>query len=95
MNLTINNQLVTLAELRQAWHEPVTVDLGDDARRRIAESQELIDEGLLDASDFPDFATESGYRPEQTEFIDGVSFDGSKPNAYLKKFSIGLTDEVL
>ena len=58
-------------------------------------AQELIDEGLLDASDFPDFATESGYRPEQTEFIDGVSFDGSKPNAYLKKFSIGLTDEVL
>jgi histidine ammonia-lyase len=44
MNLTINNQLVTLAELRQAWLEPVTVDLGDDARRCIAESQELIDE---------------------------------------------------
>ena len=44
MTLTINNQLVTLAELRQAWLEPVTVGLGDDARRRIAESQELIDE---------------------------------------------------
>ena len=44
MNLTINNQLVTLAELRQAWLEPVTVDLGDDTRLRIAESQELIDE---------------------------------------------------
>jgi histidine ammonia-lyase len=44
MNLTINNQLVTLADLRQAWLEPVTVDLGDDARRCIAESQELIDE---------------------------------------------------
>ena len=44
MKLTINNQLVTLAELRQAWLEPVEVDLGDDARRRIAESQELIDD---------------------------------------------------
>jgi histidine ammonia-lyase len=44
MNLTINNQLVTLADLRQAWLEPVSVDLGDDARRCIAESQELIDE---------------------------------------------------
>ena len=44
MKLTVNNQLVTLAELRQAWLEPVTVDLGDDARRRIAESQELIDD---------------------------------------------------
>ena len=44
MKLTINNQLVTLAELRRAWHEPVTVELGDDARLCIAESQELIDE---------------------------------------------------
>ena len=44
MQLTINNQLVTLAELRKAWLEPVTVELGDDARRRVAESQELVDE---------------------------------------------------
>ena len=44
MKLTIKNQLVTLAELRDAWLAPVTVDLGDDARRCIAESQELIDE---------------------------------------------------
>ena len=42
--MKINNQLVTLAELRRAWHQPVTVELGDDARRRIAESQELIDD---------------------------------------------------
>ena len=44
MNLTIDNQLVTLAELRLAWLEPVAVDLGDTARRRIAESNELIDD---------------------------------------------------
>lgn len=44
MNLTINNQLVTLSELREAWAEPVTVDLGNEARQRIAESQELIDD---------------------------------------------------
>jgi histidine ammonia-lyase len=44
VNLTINNQLVTLNELRRAWLEPVTVDLGNEARRRIAESQELIDD---------------------------------------------------
>ncbi len=42
MNLTINNQLVTLTELRQVWLEPVAVDLGDDARRRIAESNEFV-----------------------------------------------------
>jgi len=44
MRLTINNQLVTLAELRDAWVDSVVVDLGDDARRRIAESNELIDD---------------------------------------------------
>jgi len=42
VNLTINNQLVTLTELRQVWLEPVAVDLGDDARRRIAESNEFV-----------------------------------------------------
>jgi len=44
MKLTIDKQLVTLAELRQAWREPVTVELGMDARRAIAESSEFIDE---------------------------------------------------
>lgn len=44
MRLTVSNQLVTLGELRQAWLEPVRVDLGDDARRRIAESRELIED---------------------------------------------------
>ena len=31
------------------------------------------------AADFPDFAQEDGFRDPQTEFIDGVTFDGSKP----------------
>ena len=44
MKLLVDNQLVTLAELREAWLEPVTVELGDSARRRIAESNELIDD---------------------------------------------------
>ena len=44
MKLTINNQLITLGELRRAWLEPVTVDVGGDARRRVAESNELIDD---------------------------------------------------
>ena len=58
-------------------------------------AKELIAEGLLKAEEFPDFKTETGFKPEQTEFIDGISFDGSKPNEYLEKFSIGLKDEVL
>ena len=44
MKLTVDNQLVTLGELRQAWLEAVHVDVGPDARRAIAESQEFIDE---------------------------------------------------
>ncbi len=42
MTLTIENQLVGLAVLREAWTHPVQVKLGDDARRRIAESNELV-----------------------------------------------------
>jgi nitrate/nitrite transport system substrate-binding protein len=50
----------------------------------------LIAEGHMTAAEFPDFATESGYRPPQSEFIDGVTFDGTRPNAYLESFAIGL-----
>ncbi len=60
-----------------------------------AAAQELIEEGLMEPSDFPNFATESGYRPEQKEFIDGVAYDGTQPNAYLDKFAIGLKADVL
>jgi len=42
VKLTIDKQLVGLAELRDAWQSPVTASLGDDARRRIAESNEVI-----------------------------------------------------
>lgn len=51
----------------------------------------LIAEGKMQASDFPDFETETGYRStDHTTFIDGISFDAKKPNDYLKKFDIGL-----
>jgi nitrate/nitrite transport system substrate-binding protein len=59
-------------------------------------AQALIEEGVMAASDFPDFKTETGIRPAQAEFIDGVMFDGTKPNAYLEQFPIGLKgDDVL
>ena len=44
MNLVIDNQLVTLNVLRAAWQQGLTVSLGDNAKRRIAESNELINE---------------------------------------------------
>ncbi|MEO1819721.1 CmpA/NrtA family ABC transporter substrate-binding protein [Pseudomonas sp.] len=53
-------------------------------------AQELIDEGTLPAEAFPDFASETGFKPETSEFIDGVTYDGSQPNAYLQQFEIGL-----
>ena len=50
----------------------------------------LIAEGKFKASEFPDFAKEDGFKKPQTEFIDEITYDGKKPNDYLKKFSIGL-----
>jgi len=44
MKLTINNQLVALDVLRAAWQKPLLVSLGLNAQRRIAESNELIDD---------------------------------------------------
>ena len=53
-------------------------------------AKELISEGKAKASDFPDFATETGFKPPQSEFIDNVTYDATKPNAYLDSFAIGL-----
>jgi len=53
-------------------------------------AKELIAEGHMTADEFPAFASETGYRAPQTEFIDGVTYDGTKPNEYLKSFAIGL-----
>jgi len=56
-------------------------------------AKELIAEGKLDAKDFPDFDTETGFKAPQSEFIDNVTFDGKKPNDYLNQFPIGLKAE--
>lgn len=53
-------------------------------------AQALIAEGKAKASDFPEFATESGFKAPQPDFIDNIVYDGSQPNAYLEQFSIGL-----
>ncbi|MEP5569825.1 MAG: CmpA/NrtA family ABC transporter substrate-binding protein [Halioglobus sp.] len=55
-----------------------------------AAAEALIAEGEMKAAEFPAFADESGFRGPQSEFIDGKVFDGSKPNAYLEQFPIGL-----
>ncbi len=53
-------------------------------------AKSLIKDKLVSAKDFPNFATETGFKPPQKEFIDGIVYDGSKPNEYLAKFPIGL-----
>ncbi len=53
-------------------------------------AQSLIDDGLLDASDFPEIGAENFVRPEQGELIDGVPFTPRTPNAYIDSFKIGL-----
>jgi nitrate/nitrite transport system substrate-binding protein len=55
-----------------------------------AAAESLIEDGTLEAKDFPEFASEDGFRAPQTHFIDNIVYDGQKPNEYLKKFSIGL-----
>ncbi|HQF30865.1 MAG TPA: CmpA/NrtA family ABC transporter substrate-binding protein, partial [Hyphomicrobiales bacterium] len=51
-------------------------------------AQLLVDEGKAKAEDFP-FGSD-GYRDPVSDFIDGVTYDGRKPNDYLNAFSIGL-----
>jgi nitrate/nitrite transport system substrate-binding protein len=53
----------------------------------------LIAEGKAKAVDFPEFTTETGFKPAQTHFIDNIVYDGSTPNAYLEKFAIGLKND--
>ncbi len=55
-----------------------------------AAAEALVEDGEMTAAEFPAFATESGFRAPQTEFIDGKVFDGTRPNAYLDQFAIGL-----
>jgi nitrate/nitrite transport system substrate-binding protein len=70
-----------------AWYDEIarSVYLPEvylDAARR------LVDEGLAREQDFP--WDSDGYRTPQSEFIDGIEFDGRVPNAYLDHFAIGL-----
>ena len=56
-------------------------------------AEALIADGYAKATDFPAFATETGFKPPLNEFIDGVMYDGTKPNEYLSKFKIGLKED--
>ncbi len=51
----------------------------------------LIKEGKIKAEEIP--AGTDGYKKPQSEFIDEITFDGRKPNDYLKQFKIGLKEK--
>lgn len=53
-------------------------------------AQALIAEGKANATDFPDFANESGFKPPQRDFIDGITYNGLQANDYLESLPIGL-----
>ena len=48
----------------------------------------VVADGNAKKEDFP--WDTNGYRAPQTEFIDGLTFDGTKPNAYIDNLKIGL-----
>ncbi len=49
----------------------------------------LVEEGKISADDIP---TTDGFKEPTADFIDGVKYDGKKPNDYLRKFEVGLKD---
>ncbi|MBW4935205.1 ABC transporter substrate-binding protein [Marinobacter sp. F4206] len=53
-------------------------------------AKSLIEDGLMNAEDFPDFGQENFARPDQGELIDGIAFTPRQPNAYIDSFDIGL-----
>lgn len=51
----------------------------------------LIEDGVMKKSDFDEAVfTTNGYRGVQDDFMDGIPYDGSKPNAYIDSLKIGL-----
>jgi len=89
----------TLTQMRR-WGQ-IAEDMSDDWYRESAASvyrpelyrqaaESLIADGLAAPADFPDFDSETGYRAPSSDFIDGLPYDGTQPNAYLQQFSIGL-----
>ncbi len=52
-------------------------------------ARSLVEDGLANEADFP-WETD-GYREPTSEFIDGVTYDGRQPNAYIDSLPLGLT----
>ena len=56
----------------------------------MAAVESLIAEKIVPAKEFKSLDGVDGYRKPQTHFIDGIVYNGKKPNEYINKFQIGL-----
>lgn len=57
----------------------------------VAAAKELIAEGKMKASDFPDLDNPATFVKAPVKSpLDGIAFDATKPNAYIDSFAIGL-----
>jgi nitrate/nitrite transport system substrate-binding protein len=73
-----------------AWYdETIRKVYRPDVWRKAAEK--LVAEGKLEPESIPDT---DGYKPVDSGFLDGIAYDGRKPNAYLRSLKIGLKDQV-
>ncbi|RMF19196.1 MAG: nitrate ABC transporter substrate-binding protein [Gammaproteobacteria bacterium] len=70
------------------YHEVAKKVYRPDIYKLAAES--LIAEGKVKPEEMPDFATETGYKPPEKTFIDGIVYDGRHPTEYIDQFPIGL-----
>ncbi len=55
-------------------------------------ANKLVEEGKIAPDAIPQT---DGYKAPTSEFIDGVEYDGKKPNEYINKFPVGLKDEII
>jgi nitrate/nitrite transport system substrate-binding protein len=56
----------------------------------VAAAKELIADGVMKASDFPDLDSATFIKAPQPGPLDGIVYDGTQPNAYIDSFAIGL-----
>ncbi|HEY6529967.1 MAG TPA: CmpA/NrtA family ABC transporter substrate-binding protein [Cellvibrionaceae bacterium] len=56
----------------------------------VTAAKELIAEGKMKATDFPDLDKETFIKAPVKSPLDGIEFDGNKPNEYLEKLPLGL-----
>ena len=70
-----------------AWYDEVAKSVYKPAIYQHA-AEALVAEGKATAADF-DFDAD-GYKGPSADFIDAVTYDGTKPNAYIDSLTIGL-----